>query len=304
MATPISADFGYYPRPLAFSAGPVAVSTKPDLDEIVAEISTSEGAEEGWIYPGFQRVRDFSGNVRDRPYAARIFGLPNTHSIQHAAADSKAHLDFHVWALSFFTGMRLTTTEAGFVDGTPIKPGTLVDFTPLGTSLEAAVGLAEAFWTANRSEPAHAKRWVAAVHALFLSQYRHSLQFERILYSYTAIDACFALAKELHPGSPPGHTDRIEWMCGLFGMPTPAWAQRPAPKGSTQIATIRNALMHEALFMDEPLGFALHGVGTNQNLPLEMANLICRFLVALIGAPGADYVRSPITSRQTQGLRL
>ena len=56
--------------------------------------------------------------------------------------------------------------------------------------------------------------------------------------------------------------------------------------------------------MGEPLGFALHGVGTNKNLTLEMEALICRLLVALLGAANADYVRSAITTRQRQGLKL
>ena len=62
------------------------------------------------------------------------------------------------------------------------------------------------------------------------------------------------------------------------------------------VSVMRNATLHESLFMDAPLGFALHGVGTNQNLPLEMQAVICRLLVALIGDSGADYVRTPVTT--------
>jgi hypothetical protein len=47
-----------------------------------------------------------------------VFGLPKRHIIEHAAADSDDHLTFHLWAFSFFTGMRLIATEAGFVDAT------------------------------------------------------------------------------------------------------------------------------------------------------------------------------------------
>ena len=49
---------------------------------------------------------------------SRVFGLPKRHVIEHAAADSDDHLTFHLWAFSFFTGMRLIATEAGFVDAT------------------------------------------------------------------------------------------------------------------------------------------------------------------------------------------
>lgn len=86
-------------------------------------------------------------------------------------------------------------------------------------------------------------------------------------------------------------------------MDVPTWADPSAP-GGTEVAAIRNNAVHEALYMGEPLGFALHGIGTNQNLPLELEGLICRFLVAIIGGASTDYVRSPVNTRQRQGLRL
>ena len=48
----------------------------------------------------------------------------------------------------------------------------------------------------------------------------------------------------------------------------------------------------------------IHGVGTNQNLTLEIEALICRLLVALLGGVHADYVRSPVNTRQRYGLDL
>jgi hypothetical protein len=92
-------------------------------------------------------------------------------------------------------------------------------------------------------------------------------------------------------------------MCKLFGMTTPAWAQRPT--GSiAHIAEIRNMTLHEALFMSKPLGFAVYSAGSSQNLPLEMQALVCRLLVALIGAPTASYVTSPVNTRQYHRLDL
>ena len=67
------------------------------------------------------------------------------------------------------------------------------------------------------------------------------------------------------------------------------------------VSVIRNATLHEKLYMDAPLGFALHGIGTSQNLPLQMQAMICRFLVALIGDPKVDHVRTPVNTPQMQG---
>lgn len=80
-------------------------------------------------------------------------------------------------------------------------------------------------------------------------------------------------------------------------MPVPHWAATGS-KGVSEVASIRNATIHESLFMDAPLGFALHGIGTNQNLTLEMEALTCRLLTAMIGLEKTDYVRSHTNSRE------
>lgn len=293
--------FGYYPHPLDFCSGPVTISTLIDFDETVSDISNSETLDGDWIYPGAQLVQNLGGSIRERPYSARLFSMPMTHRIEHDASDNQEHIDFHIWVLSFFVGMRLTSAPNGFIDSTPIKSGKLVDFVLLGGGIEAVPKLAETFWQSNRYDPARVKRWLAAIHTLFIGQNPQSLQFERFIYLYTALDACFALANVKKKHVP--HSERIDWMCQQYGMTTPSWAE-PASSKSTQISAIRNPALHEGLFVNEPFGFAIHGVGSNTNLTLEMRTLVCRFLAILIGVTDSSYTQSQITSRQRHGLRL
>jgi hypothetical protein len=283
MTAALSAEFGYFPEALEIVSGPITLSSRPDLAQTVANMATWPLAEGDWVFA---------------PPGERVFALPVTHRIAHEAADGPAHLDFLVWALSFFSGMRLSATEAGFVDGTPLKPQALVDFGSISRpQWVRALALAEAYWQANRASPAAVAQWTAAVHCLFLAQYRRALQYERFLYLYLALDACFALQKAASASKPPRlHSERIDWMCAEFGTPAPVW--------SVEVAKLRNATIHEGLYMGRPLGFALHDRKSAENLPLEMGNLICRFLVALIGAPGSAYVRQPISTYQAQGLDL
>lgn len=279
----ISSDFGFYPNHLSLTTGDVLIAPRADFDEITSDYKNWEGVEKEWIYA---------------PAHSRVFGLPKTHTITHARADDIEHLRFHVWALSFFLGMRLTTTDAGFVDATPIAPHKLVDFTLLDRGLPKAVSLAETFWIDNQHDPVRAKRFVAAVHALFYAQYPRHLQFEQFLYLYAALDACYALAASIKclTRSIP-HSRRIAWLCDVFSLETPNWAL-DAPGAGTEVAVLRNATVHEAMFMDEPLGFAVHGIGSNVNLPLEMECLLARTLFAIIGGDGSTYVRSAVNTRQ------
>ncbi|WP_127522395.1 hypothetical protein [Mesorhizobium sp. Z1-4] len=297
-------DFGYYPSPLAISVGNIEIRTLPNLEATVALVN-AEGVVGKWIYAPPQEVRHFGATreIRTMPYPSRVFGLPKTHVLRHFAAESTDHITFLLWAESFFEGIRLTATEAGFIDATPLVPGTLVDFGMSGPNKRKALALADAFWIANRCKPMRAKRFAAAVHSLFLSQNPLLLQFEKFIFLYTALDACFALASSINPRPKHlSHAERVAWMCDLFSMETPVWAIKNG--GQAEIAILRNNALHEALFMGEPLGFALHGVGTGSNLTLEMHALICRLLVALLGAPSSGYVRAAINTRQRHLLTL
>ena len=293
-------EFGFYPKPLHIKEGAITISTLPDLDSKVSEVS-SDGVEKDWAYAPPHYQRDFmSGGVRKLPYPSRVFGLPKTHVIEHKKATSETHIDFHVWVLSFFLGMRLTTTKAGFLDVTPLKPGVLVDFVLLGRSLEYSVELAETFWTDNGEKSS--QLFVSAIHALFLGQNRHSLQFEEFIYLCIAIDTCYALCRELRPpSSKVKYRDRIQWMCKEFEVKLPSWGN---PKSEDAVPIIRNDTLHEGLFIGELLGFAIYDGGTFGNFPLEMVHLVCRLLVAMIGGKDISYLESRVDTRPKKGLRL
>lgn len=293
-------EFGYHPEQFEINAGPISVQPLAGLAERVRQVEASDGIANGWIYA---QPQNKCCATLDNTH--RIFGLPKTHVLIHKEADTDEHVAFHIWTLSFFSGLRLTPTEAGFLDATPLKPGALVDFVPSTCSdLTKSVKLAEDFWRAHRRFPERA-RWVQAIiHTLFLGQNPRNLQFENFLFLYIAFDACFKLASSLQTNnSGMGHSGRIKWMCDQFGLTPPTWSTRSG-SAKSELAEIRNATFHEALFMGEPLGFGLHGIGTDTNLILEMQALLCRFVVALLGGRQTDYVRSPINTRQKFGLKL
>lgn len=294
-------DIGWLPMRFDVVVGNLSVTTLPEFEEVVNRVKAGKGVEKDWIYAPPQRQHSMGNGIRTLPYPSRVFGLPMTHRISHSSADGDAHMAFLVWALSFIFGMRLTATEAGFLDATPIRIGKLNDFVLGGLEYKHAFALAEQFWQTHQADASRAKLWGAAVHALMLGQGPLALQFERFLYLYGALDACFKLTQTIFGAGGPRipHAERIAWMCHKFGMTVPVWADSTA--GQPLVANLRNSAVHESLFMDAPLGFALHGVGSNENLPLEMEAVICRLLVALLGDPTNSYVTSVVTTRQQHG---
>ncbi len=306
----ISIEFGYYPGAIDCQVGDIRVKTSPDLDQTVAQVSASAGIEKGWIYAPAACSRDLmTGADSEHPYSARVFGLPKTHVLEHSSADSDEHMSFLVWVLGFIHGIRLTETEAGFLDATPIEPGKLHDIVLLGSNTECkALEHAERFWHDQSANPRVPKALTAVIHAMFVAQYPPSLSFERFIYLYTALDGCYFVHREMQGKAQKRvkHSERVEALCKSFGIPVPSWA---APNDSENIAANRNETLHEGLFFDKPLGFSVYGGNLNSdtqrgNTVLEMQNLVCRLLCAILDLPDTTYITTPVNDRQMHGMKL
>jgi hypothetical protein len=91
-------------------------------------------------------------------------------------------------------------------------------------------------------------------------------------------------------------------MASALGLRTPGWAQAISAEGrACSLSTRRNALVHEALYADEPIGFA--HPKTEQGMELELTNFVARCIFALLGIRN-EYTRSPVDTRQCIGFAL
>ncbi|MCF0265489.1 hypothetical protein KW868_13625 [Acinetobacter guillouiae] len=301
----VFAEFGYYPKNIDIENDRFSIKALPNHADSVTLVTEDPNIFNNWIYPGNkENYNPMTRKTTLLPFSSRIFGLPKTHVLKLHDCENKEDIDFVVWCTSFFIGMRLTTTEAGFLDATPIKPNMLVDFVLIECSLEDVVNLTLDYLEAERNNFRATKRVIAVIHSLFLAQYPQSLSFERFQYLYMALDSCYQLVKAksnpiLKKDIP--HKNRIEWMCNQFQIKVPDWAL--VIDKNSEISSQRNDAMHEALFFDEPLGFAIYE-NINGNVILQMQHLICRLLVAILGNPNVSYVKSSVKTRHKHGLNL
>jgi len=301
-------NFGFYPLPLDLTAGDVAIKTLDDLDSKVTALRDSEGIEGDWCHAPPQEVQGFTpGVVRVMPYSSRVFGLPHTHSVAHASSTDPERLRFLIWMLGFIHGLRLTDTEAGFLDATPIKPGILTDIVWRGDSHVKAVTIADVYWQKHAANPRIAKAMTGVVHSLFLSQTPRLLEFEAFIYLYIAMEGCHAVWCYMNNKNPLSysHSTRIANLCAELKRPVPDWADKT--KGSDTIIKNRNDTIHEGLFFDAPLGFEVYGgnaaASGDRNIPLEMRCLVCRFICGIMGFNDFDYIRSSVNTRSRFGVR-
>ncbi|HHV2947355.1 TPA: hypothetical protein ACUKSQ_000775 [Escherichia coli] len=223
----IMSEFGYYPVEVNIETEQFSLLTLPGLNEKVERVNNDKNVVKGWIYPGNQDVYNLNGGISTMPYSHRVFSMPKTHTLKLKNTSSLETLNFIVWCLSFFKGIRLTTTDAGFLDATTIKPTKLTDFILVGCSEKEIIELALNYINGKHKDAHSPKRIAAVVHALFLSQNPQYLSFEKFQYLYMALDGCFALSWAEHDKAPdkkpPNHYKRLKWMCKIYGLSIPTW---------------------------------------------------------------------------------
>lgn len=299
----IMSEFGYYPVEVNIETEHFSLLTLPNLIEKKERVNSNKNVVKGWIYPGPQEVHNFNGDISTMPYSRRVFSMPKTHTLKLKNTSSLETLNFVVWCLSFFKGIRLTTTDAGFLDATHIKPNWLTDFILVGCSEKEVIELALNYITNKQKHDLSPKRVAAVVHALFLSHNPQYLSFEKFQYLYMALDGCFALAWAEHNKIPDkilNHSKRIKWMCRVYGLPTPKWAA-----GKKNISRIRNDNFHEAIFYGQPLGFSSINNGQYGNdILLQMQALVCRLLAAILSVSDCSYITSMVDSGECHSLKL
>jgi len=279
-----SIDFGFYPSDFDRASGSIAIETLPNLADKIRDVSGSEYVNGKWMYSPPAQIRDMlSESVKTMPYSKRVFGLPKTHRLSHANSQGPTHLPFLVFCFGFFAGMRMSDVEAGFLDATPIAPGTAHDMVWPSDSLLIGVEYANRFWTSHSANARIEAAMRGAIHSYFLSQTPTLLDYEQFIYLYTALEGCHwinSTVSGLEPRKIP-HDKRIKGLCEAFSIPTPSWAELVAPH--------RHATLHEGLFFDEPLGFHVFG-GRHHDTPLGMGT--------------CDYVRSPVNTRQRHRVQV
>ena len=304
MPVELSLDFGYLPHEMNFVSEDILIATLPRLSDKLIKDDHSL-VDRNWIYAPSAVWISPGGQIIAKPYSRRVFSLPKTHCIRHRNADGEEHVRFLIWCLSYFVGMRLTVDEAGFLDSTPNRIGALVDFSCSESDICRLMQYAEDFWrNSHTRQGSDAKILSAVINALFISQNPQYLQFEEFQILYSALDACYALAKSGFGVVAERHSDRITRTCERFGISPPGWVKRVSPSDMSAVDR-RNCLVHEAIFGGEPLGFALNCDPQGRSIELEMQALICRIVMAMITAKsGPSYIYSGVDTRQIYGLGL
>jgi hypothetical protein len=226
------------------------------------------------------------------------FGLSPTHELTlvNSLAGSDAE-DFFIALFGMLKGLRLQREGWQHFYRCPTMRGELCDFYADNGEIATTLDLAAGFWQ-QHTEASTRKLAFGAIHwHLFAQLYEH--EFERFNAQYTAFDACWALAKRTLNVDAKGHADRPRALATALDLLVPSWAL-PISAGlnACSLSQRRNALVHEAMYAGEPIGFA-HSQ-TERGMELELTGFVARAIFALLGVCN-EYTRSPVDTRQIIG---
>lgn len=294
----MSASFGFFTDQTSLTWSGGHIEPLPDQDVVVQGVLGDERHYAGWLYPPLRKVLQVSGESRSRPAVPVTFGLSPTHFLTLSDADANSETeDFFIALFGLLKGLRLQRAGWQHFYRCPTKRGTLCDFYADDKEVVQTLELATAFWQ-RYPDASIRKLAFGAIHwHLFAQLYEH--EFERFNAQYTAFDACWALAKQTLGLTRVGHAERPAVLAGKLGLIAPGWAL-PVSQGQNacSLSVRRNALVHEAMYAGEPVGFA--HPQTERGMELELTNFVARAIFALLGVRN-EYTRSPVDTRQCFG---
>lgn len=215
--------------------------------------------------------------------------------------------EFLIAALGILEGLRLIPEGWVHFYRAAIKPNTLSEVYCDRRDLEGVLRIADSFWTA--AEPKVKRLTFGAIHwRLFSESYDH--EFERFSAQYTVLDTCWNIFNLLEPGwvlhylasghAPkwargianrkyPPHAFRPALLAKRYKMRFPSWA-RPLKGNSSRLSALRNRLVHEGRYGEEPIGFG-YPKKFKGSIDFQLAAFNTRLILAILGVK-CGYVTS------------
>lgn len=232
-----------------------------------------------WAYPTSDR--------------SKIFGRQEANCVI-SNIESEEHGRFLVQCLSFLYGQKLFTRPCEYIESVRLKR----DCFGLGLnneSIKNGLIYCNKKWNEISSFPDKneqlkmKKRLFGIIHLLFMSYSDKALQFEKFMYLYIAIDACFRHLVKIGNIKDDNikYAKRIDKIFEVSGIGFSTAINK------INFISIRTDLFHEGLFLDEPLGYRAKGGSFNitfiQNYLVRLIFYI--FCINAVGfLPSVDFL--------------
>lgn len=278
--------FGWLAEHCVYSEDRFHIKPIPEIDQAIAGVANSGRIKEDWFYPLLLPKEP----IRPAPW----YKLPCTHTL-HVAGKQRDHCGLSillVLVFGFLKGLRLIPEPWVHFYRVPTKLQQLQDFYVEERAVTRVLNRAYDFRMSNKAEVQ--RLMIGALHwHSFGRSYEHA--FEVFNAQYTVLDACWKIHCELTGKKPRcSHARRVEVLASEYGIQVPEWAS--TTNGESFLSQLRNALIHEGLWAQEPIGFTHPPL--YKAIHIDLYHLNSRILLALLG-DSTEYIRKPLGRSMT-----
>ena len=278
--------FGWLNSNHTYETDSVKISVLDDFQEAIAKVTKSSNQDGEWFYP------PITCSSAGLSVPASRYELPFTHLIsQKKQPENEKFIQFIILYFGWLNGVRLNPEGWGHLNKSAIKLGSLVDFVVYEQRMPLLLTKGEEFWQTHQHDQL-ADTMFGAIHWYFFAHsYTH--YFERFMAQYMVMDTLYKITSVAFSEKEGTHAKRIEFISKKLNLFCPTWGSVVGK--DTEIAGIRNNLLHESKFAGMAIGFNYEQSHSHILLELEAFN--CRVIAALMGARG-DYSQSSCQTRQ------
>lgn len=295
----MSVRFGFLPEPTCLTWRGGNIEPLADHEAVVQSVLDHPQHYAGCWYPPQQKVRRVSRESREPPSISSTFALPPTHLLTLTVADTDPSAqDFFIALFGMLKGLRLQREGWQHLYKCPTQRGALCDFYASDGEITTTLNLATEFWKHHAGEGIRKLAFGVIHWHLFAQLYEH--EFERFNAQYMALDTCWKLATQLDARFAEkkfSHAKRVQVLGEELQIPLPEWAVVRDDSNASILSARRNALIHEALYGEQPVGFAHPDDG---HVERELTCFVARLVLRLLGVEN-EYTRSSTITRQRCG---
>lgn len=287
--------FGFLMDRKEFECYGFSIKKMPNFDETIKSFYESALVSNGWIYGSSSLIRQSIEEKKlffgGEPVAtSRPFPVVCTHTIESDIED-QYHLKFLILGYGFLQGVLLLPEGHQYLRRTPYKTGMLTGLILCRNDYVNGMNAINNFYINSSAEQ---RRTMFAVIHWFLMGQSYEYEWERFDQQYKVLDGLYKLNSEkMKAGS---HSKRPIFLADMYGVELPEWAFLDENDKSSKLSKLRNNLAHEAVYADEPIGYAVAG----ENYSLEFAAFNAKLIIASLGI-NCPYLKANPENRSQWG---
>lgn len=281
--------FGYWESQKEFSCDEFIIChlPPPQYSKSIAESSNIAQRGNNWFFPQI-----YTDNQLLVKCQQGRFVLPVTHTLTMPnRVFDKDFGEFLVLVLGFLYGLRLTLEGNGHLLKTPWRECTLVNFCSLKSNeMLHCLQKALVFWDSSTEE--QRKLLFSSIHWYLVGQsYVH--QHEIFSNQYMVLDNIHALTEKIPQNKNKygsnfrnnngniSHGKRASALGEYYGTPLPDSFKVNGDGAAVYISQLRNQLVHEARWLDEPIGYAVNS--NAHEVTMELTAFNSQIILGILG---------------------